>query len=180
MLTTLRLRSVNAIAIRQLSIWTLPMLQRVIFDDPPTIPEALDILWNTFGEQIRCVELGRDVHFRLEDNVSRVLAACPSLRELNYRIMYTAVPSPSTDFAHVSLRCIGLHAASNCDLGVSNTGDVWDHLNSHFAAFRSGAFPALQKLVLYGEEWNMLHNDRRFSAIEASAKAVGQTILIAS
>ena len=51
-LHTLRLRAVNAIAIRQLCFWSAPMLDHLILDDAPSDAEMLDTLWETFGDQL--------------------------------------------------------------------------------------------------------------------------------
>ncbi|KAI0027961.1 hypothetical protein K488DRAFT_59983 [Vararia minispora EC-137] len=178
-LTTLRLRAVNAIAIRQLIVWSLPALSHLVLDDPPADPRALDLLWEAYSDQIRVAELGRCVHFLADDSIRRLLSACRGLRELNYRIAYTAVPDLSEfthSAPHLGLCRVGMHAV-DCVPNAPGSKALWEHIRNNFEAYDAQAFPALREFVLYGEEWQMLRDDRRFCTIDDMVRARGRRIV---
>ncbi|VDC08024.1 unnamed protein product [Peniophora sp. CBMAI 1063] len=180
-LHTLRLRAVNAIAIRQLCFWSTPVLDHLILDDAPSNAEMLDTLWENVGEQLQAVELGRDEHFRCHDYVATVLTVCPGVRELNCRVLYTAAPSLGDKFSatipHTSLNRIGLHAVH---FPAEAPETLWDHLRAHFSAYSRDAFPGLREFALYGEEWSSFCADPRFREIQSAVKAAERTITFAA
>ncbi|EGN94080.1 hypothetical protein SERLA73DRAFT_188648, partial [Serpula lacrymans var. lacrymans S7.3] len=119
-LSTLRLRKMNHLFIRQLCRWDLPSLEHVIVDVPETWNRALEGFWETFGDRLRTVELGQSVAFCVSDQVTLVLQGCPRLKELNYYVFFTS-PVRST-FVHSSISCVRLHAHPNLIL----LHDGWD------------------------------------------------------
>lgn len=179
-LQTLRLRAVNAIAIRQLCFWSTPVLDHLILDDAPVDAEILSTLWENVGEQLHTLELGRDEHFRCHDYVATILTVCPGVHELNYRVFYTEAPCFGDKFSatvpHTSLNRVGLHAVH---FPSEAPDTLWDHLRAHFSAYHADSFPELREFALYGEEWSTFYSDTRFREIESTVKAAGRTIAMA-
>ncbi|CDO73565.1 hypothetical protein BN946_scf185014.g35 [Trametes cinnabarina] len=156
-LSTLHLRRLNAFFVLQMSRWSLPSLQHVIFDQ---IQNA-DIywpFWQSFGAQIRTVELGVSLKFYVHDFLPLVFSGCPKLEELNYHVLFTRVPR--IDRPQESIATIGLHALSNGFFRVGSP-EFWSHLRQHFEAFTKQTFPALRRIKLYGE-WAAVANDGEF------------------
>ncbi|CAL1705143.1 unnamed protein product [Somion occarium] len=144
MLTTLRLRRVNILFVQQICKWSLPSLRTVIVDTIITHYPLLDLFWETFGAQLRTVELGRSLKFLTDETaIHNVLTGCPNLEELNYYVQFTQKPYPPRE-PHASLAVVGL----NCqrpDMPVN----FWLHLEDHFRAWSHSSYPALKQIVLY-------------------------------
>ncbi|THH09788.1 hypothetical protein EW146_g8581 [Bondarzewia mesenterica] len=175
-LKLLRLRKVNAILIRQACMLSLPSLTHVIVDaSPPN--QALENIWETFGSDIRCVELGAHLRFIVEDNLSIIVSSCPRLSELNYYIFFTA--RPRFVAPHPSLKRVGLHAHYNMALSPNETGDeTWKQIEDHVDAYCPESFPSLQEFVLYGQNWGQIRQDSRFWALEEKVRAQGRRLVI--
>ena len=52
----------NILFMQQICRWRMPALRNLVIDIFST-PRLLDALWDTYGEQIKTVELGRDLKF---------------------------------------------------------------------------------------------------------------------
>ncbi|KAI0362433.1 hypothetical protein OH77DRAFT_1467148 [Trametes cingulata] len=159
-LTTLRMRRVNAFFVLQISKWSLPALEHVVFD----YVQSADIYWSfweTFGPQVRTVELGQSLKFYIRDFLSVVLSGCTQLRELNYYVHFTHVPQ--IDHPQESLETIGLHAQSNSFFPFGGP-QFRSHLAQHLEAFTKNMFPALRKVKLYGD-WSAVIEDAEFTQL---------------
>ncbi|KAH6916632.1 hypothetical protein BKA70DRAFT_1250118 [Coprinopsis sp. MPI-PUGE-AT-0042] len=148
-LEVLRIHVVNGLLINQMcQRWSLPALSHLIIDTP-IIDPMLTILCESFGPQLRTVELGRHVRFLMTDTIGTCLRGCPGLQELNYHIFFTAAPTPEDEFSHPELHTIGLHSAVNSMLDVGHM--LWGLLHRHFEFLAGPYFPNLKQVVLYGE-----------------------------
>ncbi|KAH7886013.1 hypothetical protein F5I97DRAFT_1189128 [Phlebopus sp. FC_14] len=155
-LTTLRLRRVNALFVRLICQWELPSLVHVVVDFPPD-HNALEALWATFGHQLCTVELGRNIVFLMNEQISVFLRGCPSVKIFNYFIYFTAVPRATQVVEHSSLQCVGIHA-----FPCAMVTDVrMEHLNRHFNFLAGPYLPALRRVILYGD-WREIMVDQLF------------------
>ncbi|KAI0372948.1 hypothetical protein BV20DRAFT_938607 [Pilatotrama ljubarskyi] len=173
-LTTLRMRRVNAFFVLQICKWSLPALEHVVFD----YAQSADIYWSfweTFGPQVRTVELGQSLKFYIRDFLSFVLAGCTRLEELNYYVHFTHVPQ--TDRPQESLTTIGLHAQSNSFFPVGSP-EFWSHLTQHLGSFTKSMFPALRRLKLYGD-WSAVIEDTGFTQLVKPLRDRGCAIEVA-
>lgn len=152
-LTTLRLRWMNYLFIRQICRWSLPALAHIIVDNSHS-SSALEILWETFGSQIQIVEFGKHLRFYIEDHLTSVLRDCPMLQELNYYIHFTAPPRPP--IVHPSLRSVRLHCQANYMVSELD----WQRLSHHFSLFSGPSLPSLRRIILYGEWYTAVTGDR--------------------
>ncbi len=148
-LTTLRLRRVNVLFIQELCRWSMPSLRHVILDTYPSVPDQIEPFWETFGNQVNTVELGRSLKFYVLDLVSHVLAHCPNLWELNYYVQFTAAPQPPVE-RHEHLHTIRLHASPN-EVVAAGSSTFWEHVQEHVSAYDKSSFPALHRVVLHGD-----------------------------
>jgi len=156
-LTTLRLRWMNGLFIRQICQWSLPALAHVVVDNSHS-NSVLEVIWETFGSQLRIVELGKHVRFFVEDHLTSLLRDCPSLQELNYHIRFTA--PPRTVIVHSSIHSVRLHGHAN---HLASDGD-WEHLSRHFAWLSGPSLPSLERIILYGD-WHSTLTDDQFTRI---------------
>ncbi|TFK41949.1 hypothetical protein BDQ12DRAFT_677431 [Crucibulum laeve] len=159
-LQTLRIHLINGLLLRQIvTRWSLPALTRVITDSP-VAEQGLDSVWETFGPQLKTVEFGKHMRFLLTDNISPCLKHCPSLEEFNYYLFFTEIPKATE--SHATLTTVGLNAAVNSFLVDGES--VWSHLASHFDAWGGTTFPALRRIVLYGD-WRSIIAHPRFPSL---------------
>jgi len=161
-LTTLRVRRINILFVQQIARWDLPALRHLVLDTIVGHPRVLEGLWTKFGEQIRTIELGRNLRFRVEDAVNYVLSHFPNLEHLNYYIHFTMTPYHLRN-QHTSLRAIGLHSIAT---GFHPEGceEYWEHLEHHFNTFCRPSLPNLKKVELHGN-WQNVTEDSRFSKL---------------
>ena len=154
-LHTLRLHRNSVIFLRQLvDSWSLPSLSRIALDYP-LMDAWMDILWESLGERLRTVELGKHVRFLLKDHITPCLQLCRGLTELNYFIFFAAVPS--IEIIHTSISTIGLHASAN-DL-LADEGRPCGHIQWHFDILTNkSVFPVLRQILLYGD-WKCILAD---------------------
>ena len=177
-LKVLRLRNVNPIFVRQVCVWSLPSLSHVIVDALPPY-QALDNIWETFGQGIQCVQLGSHMRFLTEDHLATVVASCPRLCELNYYIFFTA--PPHFTMPHPSLHSVGLHAHPNLSIHSHDTDpEEWRCIEEHFGAYDPDLFPSMTEFVLYGDDWRDILHDARFEALEEKIRERGQRIVFSS
>ncbi|RDX56499.1 hypothetical protein OH76DRAFT_392299 [Lentinus brumalis] len=173
-LTTLRFRRVNTFFVLTLCRWTFPSLRHVIFDN------ILDgdlfwAFWTTFGSQIRTVELGISLKFYIQDFLEYVFSGCTQLEELNYYVHFTH--PPSTHWPQNTLKTVGLHAHPNSFFRVG-TAEYWEHVGRHLEAFASPAFPALRRVLLYGD-WRASMGMEEFHRIVQPLRDKGCTVEVA-
>ncbi|KAF8445701.1 hypothetical protein L210DRAFT_905141 [Boletus edulis BED1] len=157
MLTTLRLRRVNASFVWQIMRWELPSLVHVIADSPIN-HGGLEELWLHFGSQLCTVEFGRNIAFHMTDHISAFLRRCSGVKVFNYFINFTEPPSTESLLVEQSsIQCVGIHAFPCAFLN-----DNWRHINRHFEFLSSPFLPALKRIILYGD-WQEVIHDSRFS-----------------
>ncbi|KAI0082832.1 hypothetical protein K474DRAFT_1578887, partial [Panus rudis PR-1116 ss-1] len=144
-LTTLRIRRMNALFSNFICKWHMPSLRTLIYDTAV----ALDALQDKFGTQIKTVELGMDLKFATTDTIHRILHCCPNLEELYYYPLFTITPEPLGE-PHQSLRVIGLHSQPP-GFWPPGTDEYWLNMRDHILSYTAEAFPALTKLMLYGD-----------------------------
>ncbi|KAL7283622.1 hypothetical protein ACG7TL_003057 [Trametes sanguinea] len=159
-LTTLHLRRVNAFFVLQMSRWSLPALEHVVFDQIQNA-DVYWPFWKVFGTQVRTVELGVSLKFYIRDFLSFVFSGCPNLEELNYYVLFTHVPQ--VEHPQESIRTIGLHAFSNAFFRIGSP-EFWSQLRQHFEAFTKANFPSLRRIKLYGE-WTPIVKDAEFELL---------------
>lgn len=165
-LTTLSLRLLNDPFIQQICRWSLPALTNIVVDDSQGSTFFWKI-WDTFGSQLRIVELGKKVHVYTRDHISPILSNCPNLEELNYYINFTMPPKSS--FVHSSLHCIRLHG------DVCMFGNDWKFLEEHLAFFSGSSLPALKRIILYGE-WSPVFTSDHFIQVHLALNTRGCNI----
>ncbi|KAI9057947.1 hypothetical protein FKP32DRAFT_1660413 [Trametes sanguinea] len=164
-LTTLHLRRLNAYFVLQMSRWSLPALQHVVFDQIQNA-DVYWPFWKVFGEQIRTVELGVSLKFYVRDFLSFVFSGCPNLEELNYYVLFTH--NPQVEQPRESIRTIGLHAFPNAFFRMGGP-EFWSQLRQHFEAFTETNFPSLRRIRLYGE-WSAIVEDAEFKQLVQSLR----------
>ena len=165
-LHTVRLDRNSAVFLRQLvNSWSMPSLSRIALDYP-LVDAWMDTLWESFGEQLRTVELGKHVLFLLKDHITPCLQFCRGLTELNYFIFFAAIPS--IRIIHTSISTIGLHASVNGLLQYG--GQPCGHVQQHFEILTNrNAFPALRQILLYGD-WKCMLSDPRLAPMWRSLR----------
>lgn len=173
-LTTLRFRRVNAFFVLTVCRWTCPSLRHVIFDNIADA-ELFWALWTTFGGQIRTVELGISLKFYVQDFLEHVLSGCTQLEELNYYVQFTH--APPTKWPQNTLKTVGLHAHPNSFFRVG-AADYWDHIGAHFQALASAAFPAVKRVLLYGD-WHATMEMEEFDRVVRPLREKGCIVAIA-
>lgn len=154
-LTTLRIRPMHALLLAPFNRWKLPSLKHIIVDTyNGSLPQNF---WAAFGGQIETIELGHDIKFCLVDMVQYLLGVCPNLKELNYRVQFTAMPSIAEE--HAALTTVRLHAVENAFFSGEGDG-LWEHLEGHFVALSSARLSALRRIVFHGDCTRLLRNGR--------------------
>ncbi|KAI0929187.1 hypothetical protein AcV5_006519 [Taiwanofungus camphoratus] len=168
-LTTLRILRMNVLFVLQMCRWSMPVLTHLIIDTVEDI-YMLESFWEKFGAQIRTVELGHSLKYYIRDSLSMILPGCPNLEELNYYVHFTAVPYPFHE-AHPLLTTVGLHAHATSFIPVGST-EYWRRIEDHFAVLSRPLFPALKKIVLYGD-WDAVMTDVHFPSLVQTLLARG-------
>ncbi|KAH9843181.1 uncharacterized protein C8Q71DRAFT_238639 [Rhodofomes roseus] len=159
-LTTLRFLRLNAALVRQTCGWSMPALQHIIIDTVEDVA-VLSMFWESFGEQIRTIELGHYLSYFVHDWLSFILRGCPHITELNYYIHFTAIPTFDDEKdTFPLLTTVGLHAQPNMMISPESSG-YWGRMQSHFAMLCCPCFPAVKKVLLYGD-WSGISSDIRY------------------
>ncbi|KAK2461470.1 hypothetical protein APHAL10511_005933 [Amanita phalloides] len=172
-LKTLRLRSVDGLLLRQIvHSWALPALTQIVLDAPGLSPQNLSMIWHKFGQQLRTVELGKNLRFLLNDAVSPCLRECPGLKEMNYFALFTLATELSSP--HYSLQTVGLHCAVNSILAEPES--AWSFLEHHFNMLLGQQLAVLQRIVLHGD-WRGVVAHPRFEPILQRSHRIGRFIV---
>jgi hypothetical protein len=156
-LKTLRVRRINPVFVRQICQWRLPSLVHVVVDFPLE-QNALETIWHVFGARLCTVEFARHVGFLLSDQITRFLRGCPQVKTFNYFLNFTS-PPPIFD-QHGALQCISLHAFP-CAMVTDMITEAQERLRLHLAFLSRSTFPALRRIILYGD-WEDMLRDPRF------------------
>ncbi|KIK48365.1 hypothetical protein CY34DRAFT_798183 [Suillus luteus UH-Slu-Lm8-n1] len=155
-LKTLRLRRINPLFVHRICQWRLPSLVHIVVDFPLE-QNALDTIWQVFGARLCTVEFARHVGFLLSDQTTRFLRGCPQVKTFNYFLNFT---SPPPIFGQqCALQCISLHAFP-CGMVTDMITAAQDRLRLHLAFLSRSSFPALRRIVLYGDWENMILDPR--------------------
>ncbi|KZT71276.1 hypothetical protein DAEQUDRAFT_666114 [Daedalea quercina L-15889] len=159
-LTTLRFLRLNALLVQQTCCWSMPALRHIIIDTVEDVA-VLEMFWESFGEQIRTIELGHYLSYFVYDWLSFILRGCPHVTELNYYIHFTAIPAFDDEKDKFPcLTTIGLHAQPNMMIPPESSG-YWTRIQSHFELLCRPCFPAVKKVLLYGD-WGGVTSDIRY------------------
>ena len=145
-LTTLRIRRINFLFIREICRWQLPSLTNVIVEAPLEI--ALETIWEVFGSRLCTVEFGRHLGFLLADQITLLLRGCPQVKQFHYFIYFTSAPPVFNQ--PCALQCICLH--SHPSHMFSDSGQLPEQ---HFSFLSQSSFPALRRIILYGDWTNI-------------------------
>jgi hypothetical protein len=155
-LKTLRLRRMNALFVHQICQWRLPSLVHVVVDFPLE-QNGLETIWRVFGARLCTVEFARHVGFLLSDQITRFLRGCPRVKTFNYFLNFT---SPPPIFGQqCALQCIYLHAFP-CGMVTDMITAAQERLRLHLVFLSRSSFPALRRIILYGDWGNILRDPR--------------------
>ena len=171
-LTTLHFRRINMLFILQISKWDLPTLRTIVLDGF-TDQHMLYAITQYFGKQLRTLEFGMSLKFFAIDALLPLLTLCRLLEEVNYYVFFTKFPDELA-IPHPSLTTVGLHGAHNA-IYHGHPQELWYHAERHFDHFCSSFFPALKKVILYGD-WRLIINDPRYPAWVEKFKSRGCTV----
>lgn len=154
-LSTLRIHPhwTHVLFIEQICRWSLPALTHIVVHNAQN-QATLNLLWEAFGHQLQTIELGGYNRFYIEDHIASILRCCPILQELNYHIHFTM--PPRLPIMHSSLHSVRLHGQANGLVG----GGYWEHVTRHFEFLSGPSLPALKRIILYGEWYAILIDDR--------------------
>jgi hypothetical protein len=167
-LTVLRLRRLNVLFLQEICLWSLPSLRHILLDTYPSTPSQIEGLWQTFGDQIQVVELGKNLKFYVLDLITHILSHCRKLQDLNYYVQFTATPRPFEE-RHLHVTTVRLHAAPN-EFVARGSVAFWEHVEEHVRAFQKPYFPALKNFVLHGD-WKEYLRDPAFARMVAIIKS---------
>jgi hypothetical protein len=173
-LQTLRLGTINGLFLHQIvSSWSLPSLTYIVLDSP--LPDSgWSSIWNAFGRQLKAIELGKNLRFFSNDQLSPCLNGCPGLKQLNFYLCFTA-PAEYIQ-PHTSLTTVRLHAAVNDFLSHADAV-FWDLIDHHFKVLCGNELPALRRIILHGDWQSVLH-DSRFISIRDKLQDINRILEI--
>lgn len=168
---TLRICSLDAFGPgSRLFIVDLPRLRRLILDKPESMYALFGIA--QFGANITTLELGLHPEFARHDYLAVLIVYCQKATDLYYPI-FTTQPtrgnSPQMSFQY-TIKQVGLNAARlppemNAEVEIENEdGATWNKIYAHFESLCGEwtRFTALEKIVLYGDEWDEYLEDAQF------------------
>jgi hypothetical protein len=170
-LKTLRLRRMNPIFVHQICQWRLPSLVHVVVDFPLE-QNGLETIWRVFGARLCTVEFARHVGFLLSDQITRFLRGCPQVKTFNYFLNFTS-PPPIFE-QQCALQCISLHAFP-CGMVTDMISVAQERLRLHLAFLSRSSFPALRRIILYGD-WDIMLRDPRFVQFSQTMTSRGCSI----
>ncbi|OJA12333.1 hypothetical protein AZE42_02778 [Rhizopogon vesiculosus] len=147
-LTTLRIRRINFLFIREICRWQLPSLAHVIMEFPLD-QNAHEVIWEEFGPRLCTVEIGRHVGFLLSDQITFFLRGCPQIKTFHYFIYFTSPPPIFNQ--PCALQCIYLHSHP-CHM----LADSEQFPRRHLSFLSQSTFPALRRIILYGDWKNII------------------------
>lgn len=141
-LTTLCIRRVNFLFIREICGWQLPSLAHVIVE----VDIALGALWEVFGSGLCTVEFGR--HLGFSDQITQFLRGCPQVKTFHYFIYFTSPPPIFNQPCALQSICLHSHPSHMAF-------DSEELPRLHFSFLSQSSFPALRRIVLYGDWTNI-------------------------
>ncbi|KAG0702746.1 hypothetical protein DFH29DRAFT_488227 [Suillus ampliporus] len=170
-LTTLRVRRINVLFVQRICQWQLPSLVHVVAEFPLE-HDGLDVIWRVFGARLCTVEFGRHIGFLLSDQITRFLLGCPQLKRFNYFLNFTSPPPIFNQ--PCALECISLHAYP-CAMVTDMIPTSQQRLEQHLAFLSRSSFPALRRIILYGD-WGDIIADPRFTRFTQTMNSRGCVI----
>lgn len=168
---------INDSIVNSEAVLHLPALDHLVLQRP-LYGEECAIFSNL--EKIHTLELGRHVAFSLTCTLEQWLDKCHNLDAVYYHVFF-ARPIPCNDADHAStypeVKVVGLHAAPNRNL---QKWETWWMIAQHFAGLCSlgSRFPGLEKIELYGNEWDKLVHDTRFARIQRLVRSRHITLVL--
>jgi hypothetical protein len=159
-LTTLRLIQSSTIALHEIGLSLVsPSLVHLVVDS--VCHQGLDdFFWcGSLSSQIHRVDLGHNLQFSIHDHLTPLLRHCTSLTTLNYYVHFTHPPAASIE--HAGLKRIGLHCREN----LCQQDQERRHIEEHLTLLAGSTFPALEKVVLHGDDWKPIVTDTSFHSL---------------
>ena len=171
----------------QTTYWELPSLETVVVEGHGNA-QWLGAIWQKFGGQVRRLELELGGGWRggaSIGDVSKIVAACPALEELNLRV----VVEDSTDWSpmhpddvawsctHNTLQRIGICIHDVDDECCSAV--TWMKVVEFTGKFVKGC-PALHQVVLYVEDVEVALQNSRFHEFRETLSSSGRELLLHS
>ncbi|KAJ7735814.1 hypothetical protein B0H16DRAFT_1575429 [Mycena metata] len=156
-LRTLHLGIVSFDLLRWVSQWSLPALNTLIMD----VPLNRSLMWPTHGPSLETLELGKRHGFLHARYLTYYLQGCPALRQLNYYLFTTNLPTADAG-TYASVTSVRIHMAPDSEL--SQEESRWGHLEDHILTLAGGLFPNLLQLTFYESSEQML-SDERFAVM---------------
>ena len=182
----------------QTSYWTMPALEHIVVEGGPGAgarARAFDVLWGTFGGQVRVVqlELGGDGEGgKGMDDVHEIVNACPELEELNFRIgcgnlnggwspmdgsdsVVNAVSVFSAAYMHDALQRLGICVDSDAPEWSVKT---WMALAEFVGEWK--LCTALRQVVLYVQDVQVAEQNPQFHLLREALASSGRHLLLHS
>ena len=170
---------------RQTTYWVLPALENVVVEGTARA-EALEALWETFGRQLRGLELELGGGVSMGD-VDRIVRACPALEELNLRLGVKDLDLCSNSeidtedsitqiwaSTHNTLQRVGICV----DAGKLSV-KTWMVLPEYVEKLGK-ACPALREVVLYVQDVEDAEQNSQFHALHETSSLSGRLLLLRS
>lgn len=168
----------------QTTYWELPVLENLVMEGPARA-QPLKALWGKFGGQVRVLELelgGGGWGGMSIGDVSKVVAFCPALEELNLRVVVEDylnwIPR---DFDDLTWTCTHhtLQRIRICVDSVEWSVETWMKIVEYIGKFGKGC-PVLSQVVLYvlpGQVEATLQNSQ-FLVLRETLLSSGRQLLL--
>ena len=174
----------------QTTYWELPALETVVVEGPGGARE-LEAFWGKFGKQLRVLELALGGRFQGRwggasiGDVSRIVAVCPALEELNLRV----ITEECADWSPTHLDDIIWSCTHNtlqrirfCIYDVDDEAcfaETWMKVAEFIGKFVKGC-PALHQVVLYVEDVEVALQYSRLHELCEKLSSSGRELLLHS
>lgn len=170
---------------RQMTYWALPALENVVVEGAAR-GAALEALWETFGGQLRGLELELGGGVSMGD-VSGIVQACPALEELNLRLCLEDLDLCSNSAMDSEAGTVRTWASTHNTLrrlGISVDAEklsvkTWMVL-AEYVGKSEKTCPALQEVVLYLRDVEVAEQNSQFHALRETLSSSGRLLLLRS
>lgn len=188
-LRTLRLHAragMCPLVARQTTYWVLPVLETVVVEGAARA-EALELLWEKFGGQVRVLELelgrGGERGGLSMGDVDKIVRVCPALEELNLRVgvenLYWNLTVGLDDdilwtsaCTHSTLQRVGICVDAG-ELSVK----AWMAVAEYVGKLRVEC-PALCQVALYVQDLEAAVQSPQFHALHETLSSSGRQLLL--
>jgi F-box-like len=179
---------------RQMTYWALPALENVVVEGPARA-EVLEVLWETFGGQVRVLELELELGNLVPVyEVQRIIGGCPALQVLNLRVprrrQFALAPrrdsdddtaavvsvSPWCRYAHQTLRRVGLCVDGDAR-GWEWDISTWMAVGEYVGQFGEGC-PAMREVVLYVQNVRVAAQSPQYHKLHETLSSSGRQLLL--